>query len=136
MVKSLHNVLLLSISLLFTGILSAQKFGFNEVLLHQPNRITTFCVPNNEQNEKALIGNSINVKFETAEYLFISTTPNWVNNALNSGEITDFYFEYAPPTLLNDTTRATHFVNEVHTGTGGFSVVQRSRDPRMGRLMS
>ena len=127
MVKQFHFAIVL-VSLLISNSLSAQKFGFAEVLKNQPDRITTFCIPKNSQNEKALYLNSIKVKYEVNNLLFISATPLWVNDALNNGEISDFYFEFAPPTLLDDTTRATHFVDEVHSGSGGLESSYTGKD--------
>lgn len=117
------RTLQLTLSLLFVFYASssmfAQKFGFNEILENQPDRITTFCVPVNSQNKKTLLNNSVLIKYEVSGYYFISTTPQWIKKALDENEISDFYFEFAPPVTLSDTARATHFVDEVHAGTGG-----------------
>lgn len=94
----------------------AQKFGFDTVLKEFPDQPTVFCVPNNEQNIDLLQNNDIHVKFSNDQWLFITTTPKWINEHTLNGELTDFYFEYAPPALLADSARGHHFVNQVQSG--------------------
>lgn len=118
------NKLLYSLSFLFIILLSnstcyAQKFGFTEVLEKAPTTPTTFCIPKTEANSSALSQAKIDVKYSTTEWLFVTTTPQWIQEAINNQTISDFYFEMAPPKLLADTARVTHHVNEVHAGSGG-----------------
>ena len=94
----------------------AQKFGFDTVFKEFPDQPTVFCVPNNEQNIDLLQNDGIQVKFSNDQWLFITTTPKWINEHTLNGELTDFYFEYAPPALLADSARGHHFVNQVHSG--------------------
>lgn len=107
---------------LISNLLLAQKFGFNDVLKNKPNEPTVFCVPNNEFNLIALKNESIHVKFKSENWLFITSTPSWINQAMIDKRITDFYFEFAPPAILADSARSKHFVNEVHSGQGPLGV--------------
>lgn len=104
---------------LFSITCFSQKFGFDKCLQDAPDRPTTFCVPNNEVNEKALRKNGVTVKYGNQSWLFITTTPRWIDENTKNGTISDFYFEFAPPSLLGDSARAMHFVNDVHAGNGG-----------------
>tara|TARA_R110002072_G_C7976148_1_gene535473 strand:+ start:10394 stop:12724 length:2331 start_codon:yes stop_codon:yes gene_type:complete len=106
---------------LFPTTLFGQKFGFEEVLRTNPEKITTFCVPRNEQNISTLKKSGTIIKYNTKNWLFISATPSWIESTQKSGSISDFYFEFAPPSLLADSARVFHFVNEIHAGTGGLN---------------
>lgn len=107
----------------FTNILSfSQKFGFENTLRENPNQITSFCVPNNEQNWNLIKSENVNIKFGNENWLFISVTPKWIHDNIQNGSLTDFYFETAPPALLSDTARMHHFVTQVHEGSGGLQV--------------
>ena len=98
---------------------NAQKIGFKEVLDKNPEEKTTFCVPANEKNYQLLERESITIKFESSNWLFVTATPKWIHENHSNGHLTDYYFEFAPPSLLSDTARGHHFVNEVHAGAGG-----------------
>ncbi|MCH2225207.1 MAG: S8 family peptidase [Crocinitomicaceae bacterium] len=126
--RSLLLTLLLLLS--FSGV--SQKLGFNKILLTQPNRVTTFCIPNNEFNIKLLNKEKINVKYSNQKWLFISTTPLWIDKKTSSGELSDFYFEFAPPQLLSDSARAMHFVDDVHFGNGGLPSPYTGKDVIIG----
>ena len=51
---------------------------------------------------------NITIKYSTADWLFVTATPLWIQTAKKTGIISDFYFEIAPPKLLADTARVTH----------------------------
>ncbi len=93
-----------------------QKLGFDKVLRENPELLTPFSLPNNDQNKKAISDAGLTLKFETKNWLYITTTPVWISEQYNSGGISDFYFEYAPPVALADTAKIWHNVNPVHNG--------------------
>lgn len=130
--KLLNSLSVISIVLFFPNLLLAQKFGFKEVLTKAPNTPTTFCVPNNTQNKNALQEDNQTIKYSTKDWLFITTTPAWIDHAMNDDRITNFYFETAPPVLLADTARVTHHVEEVHAGTGGLQTPFTGKDVIIG----
>jgi subtilisin family serine protease len=116
MAKLHYTLLLIFCSILGITKLNAQKFGFERVLLEQSMEPTVFCLPNNEINSKAILDAGIHLRFSSKNWLFITATPNWIAESKESGEITDFYFEFAPPMALADTARIWHNVNPVHNG--------------------
>jgi hypothetical protein len=86
--------------LLFPIVANAQKFGFQKVLKEAPNAPTVFCVPNSLQHTELLENEDIHVKFQTENWLFITTTPEWIASHKRDGSLDNFYFEFAPPALL------------------------------------
>ncbi|MCH2230414.1 MAG: S8 family peptidase [Crocinitomicaceae bacterium] len=117
----LKDVIFIGISIVLSISASAQKFGFKEVLEKSPNRLTTFCVPNNDQNVSLIENHGLTIKYSTQEWCFISATPQWIDETSKSGDLTNYYFELAPPALLADSARMHHHIDEVHAGTGGLT---------------
>lgn len=111
---------------------NAQKLGFKEVLTNSPSVPTTFCIPNTDSNRNAIIADHQVIKYSTSEWLFITATPVWIDNAQRNHIISDFYFEFAPPQLLADTARVTHHVEEVHAGIGGLQMPFTGKDVIIG----
>lgn len=132
MAKLLLSSFLLAFFVLIQHHATAQKLGFAEALRNSPDRVTTFCVPANEKNIDLLNKEGITVKYAAGDWLFISATPMWINDHKLSGELTDYFFEFAPPALLSDTARAHHFVNEVHAGSGGLNSPYTGKDVIVG----
>lgn len=97
------------------------KFGFQKVLNESPQSISTFCVPNDSITNYLLHKESILIKYATKNWLFISTTADWINKKTLSKELKSYYFEFAPPMALADTALYAHHVNPVHSGSGGLS---------------
>lgn len=97
------------------------KFGFQQLLDKSPLSISTFCVPNDSITKALLDKDGIKIKYHSGNYLFISAPANWIHEKTKSNELENFYFEYAPPMALADTTRVMHFVNQVHQGSNGLS---------------
>ncbi len=116
----------------FSLTLNAQKFGFAEVMNKQPDRLTTFCIPVNDQNMKLIENSDVIIKYYAADWAFVTATPRWISENKASGALTDFYFEYAPPVLLADSARAHHFVDDVHTGMGGLTSSYTGKDVIIG----
>lgn len=130
MVKPTYSILFFFYFI--TSVSLAQKFGFEEVLRNSPDRTTTFCVPNNEQNLDLLKNHGITIKYSIKDWIFISATPNWISEYTANGELSDFYFEFAPPVLLTDTARAHHNVNEIHSGLGALAPGYTGKDVIVG----
>lgn len=130
--KLLYSFSSLVFTVAFNSVSNAQKFGFAEVMEKAPNAQTTFCIPKTEANIGALEQAKIDVKYSTTDWLFVTTTPLWIQQAIDNHTISDFYFETAPPKLLADTARATHHVNEVHAGIGGLQAPFTGKDVIIG----
>jgi subtilisin family serine protease len=112
--------LLVSILLLVnTNSIYSQGFGFQRTLKENPQTLSTFCIDNTYEHLLLLDKENIVVKYSTKNWLFITCTPSWLKSKLDDTSLKSFYFEHAPPQLLNDTSRQTHFVNQVHQGLGG-----------------
>jgi hypothetical protein len=126
--------LLLLVYLGVCSIASAQpvKFRFNKLLSENPLQITTFCVPNDSSTLALLDKNKIIVKYKTKSWAFISCTPHWIDSKTRSGELKDFYYEFAPPATLADTAVVRHHALEVHQGTGGLSSPYTGKDVIVG----
>jgi len=119
MAKQFTPTLLVFLLIITANHVFSQKLGFNQLLETNPEGKTTFCVPANNQNIQLLEREGVTIKYSSKNWIFITTTPHWINEKHDSKELTNFYFEFAPPSLMSDSARGHHFVNEVHAGTGG-----------------
>jgi len=96
------------------------NFRFKAQLEKAPFTSIAFAVKNTPGLlEKLLKEPTISVKTVTPEWIYIQASPDWINRSQTSGLIQQFYFEFSVPVALNDTTRANHFVDQVHNGEGG-----------------
>ncbi len=73
------------------------------------------------ENKLLLQKEGVTIKYSSKNWLFITATPNWIDNKMRNHELKSFHFEFAPPVLLNDTARGHHFVDSVHLGVGGLA---------------
>ena len=119
MVKHLQLLAVCILATILQFSSNAQKLGFKELLKKNPSEKTTFCVPSNEKNYQLLEREAITIKFATDNWLFVTATPEWIQEKYTNGDLTNYYFEFAPPSLMSDTARLHHFVDEVHAGAGG-----------------
>lgn len=108
------------------------KFGFQALLEKAPNEVTTFCVPNDELTQTLVRKEGITIKYSTANWLFISTTARWIDAKTKSLELSNYYFEYAPPVALADSALVKHNVVQVHNGIGGLSSSYTGKDVIVG----
>jgi len=108
------------------------KFGFQSYLEKSPNEITTFCVPNDDATKSLLNKENIKIKYQTGNWLFISTTAKWIDAKTKSLELKNYYFEFAPPVALADSALVKHNVVQVHNGTGGLSSSYTGKDVIIG----
>ena len=85
----------ITLLLLIIGINSshAQKLGFAEIMERSPDRATTFCLPRNDKNIDAVENAGLELKYQSENWAFITATPRWIQESLNEGTITDFYFD-------------------------------------------
>lgn len=94
--------------------------------------MTTFCVPNDSVTHALLKKDKIAEKYETASWIFISASPKWIDQITRSGELKNYYFEFAPPMALSDTAVVRHHALEVHQGIGGLSSSFTGKDVIVG----
>jgi subtilisin family serine protease len=116
-----HLYSLLFLSLFFSNSLLSQGYGFKKLLKESPNAQTTFCIENSQKNIDLLEKEGVIIKYSSMNWLFVTTTPEWISTKMDNGQLSSFHFEFAPPSLLNDTARGHHFVDSVHLGVGGLS---------------
>lgn len=124
--------ILVLLLLLFPIVTNAQKLGFEKVLKEAPNAPTVFCVPNSLHHVQLLENEDIHVKFQTENWLFITTTPEWINAHKRDGSLDNFYFEFAPPALLGDTARLHHNVDDVQLGAAPLNTAYSGQDVIIG----
>ncbi len=110
----------------------SHKFGFEKTLRETPTVPTTFCVPNNEETQSLLKKEGITVKYSTKSWSFITTTPSWIDQKFKTGELKNYYFEFAPPMALADSAVFRHHGTEVHQGLGGLSSSYTGKDVIIG----
>jgi len=117
-----HKALLFVIVLLIAGSSWSQttKFKFNETA-SSINKVC-FTLPNDDQNIRFIEENNITIKNKTSQWIYITATPKTIDSCLQLGLISDFYFEYAPPTYLDDSARMIHNADAVHLGANDLPV--------------
>ena len=97
-----------------------QHFRFRQQLEQHPDVSIAFAVKNTRGLlEKLLTDKAVSVKSVTPQWIYIQATASWMNAAQTNGLVEQFHYEVSFPQAMNDTTRATHFVNEVHNGEFG-----------------
>ncbi len=130
----LHYFFTFCILSLFTLNTYAQKFGFDQLVQEQPDRISAFAIPNTVQNKNTIDLHRIPIKSINDDWLYISTTPVWIDIQLKSGSISDFHFELSNPVALDDSARALHWVDTVNSGGGGLKMPYTGKGVIMGYI--
>jgi len=124
MVSFKFTIRLILLSFLFgisisKSIAQSNKFQFDKTLQESGDVITAFSIPYTLENLDFLHQEGIQLKAITRNWIYISATPLWISEKIASKKLSDFYFEYAPPSVLADSARYQHFVDPVHAGTNG-----------------
>lgn len=112
------TITLLLLTFNFVGFSQSGKFGMSRLTNEQKEMVTSFCLKNNPTSKEQLKKLGILIKAETTKWIFISCKPSEMERFFENQEISDYYLEYNSPHLLNDSSRATHHINEVHAGMG------------------
>ncbi|MBI2259714.1 MAG: S8 family peptidase [Flavobacteriia bacterium] len=95
----------------------SNKFGFELLLKEEGSKKMPFAIDSKGVNlEDIKKNNQIKIKKSTENYIYVTCTPTDINQLISENKINDFYFSSHSPVLLNDSSRAMHFVNEVHSG--------------------
>lgn len=84
------------------------------------NSLETFAVSlkNNTLSMEFIQNNSIPIKSITKNWIYCTLNEFQLKEAENKRLLPRQKFDLSVPTSMNDTTRVTHFVNEVHSGQG------------------
>jgi len=114
----MKNILLLLLTFFFANIGFNQKsyLRFEDYLKENPTALTSFTIPNTNSNKSILVKENVKIKYETDNWIFIQSTPDWINMQRLKGTIDKFYFEFAPPVALGDSAIFRHKINLVHQG--------------------
>ncbi len=133
MALKLHNYYTLFFFLLIIPFhTEAQNLGFERFLDKSPDQIIPMCIPNSELNEKTLLNEDITIKHRTTNWLFFNSTARWIDEHYNEGSIDGYYFNDSKPSILADSARAHHMVNQVHQGMAPLGVGYTGTDVIMG----
>jgi subtilisin family serine protease len=105
------------------GLVSLNIFGqvspfFKIQLEKSPTEIFPTCVKNTPQNEKILKSEGIAIKYKTKNWIFFKITAQRAEELRNTADLSNLYFELAPPSILADTALVRHKINLVHQGIG------------------
>ena len=93
-------------------------FGYSQLNDKQKNAVSSFCLPNQEVYKSAILSNNWKISHENSKWIYFSAKAEELHVSYLNGELPDYYIEYAPPHLLNDSMRLNHQVDPVHNGTG------------------
>jgi subtilisin family serine protease len=89
--------------------------GFEKTIESNASVIPT-SLPYSRANLLLLEEHFITIKYITKDWIYFNLTKEELNNLSLKKEFSALYFEYAPPTLLDDSARVMHHVDEVHAG--------------------
>lgn len=106
-------------------------FGMKQLTEDQKSIPSAYCLKNSEEIKDYLNRSGIRIKHETEHWIFVTCTADQLEEAYNQRMLSDYYMEYAPPVLLNDSARARHSVDQVHNGVG-LSSSFKGKDVIMG----
>lgn len=108
------------------------KFGLSEKEDEFSDKKVSWCIPNEEKSATFIENNRYDIKHKNKEWIYFSAPFNKVIDAKNTGLISDFYFEYCPPVLLDDTARVYHKVENVHNGQSPLGLPYTGKDVIVG----
>ena len=96
-----------------------EALGFRSLLERSPNVAVAFCIPNNSLSLETLRLDGIPIKCTTKNWIYVTVSPEWIDEHIKNGNLNSYYYEFAPPVALSDTARMMHYVNPVHAGGPG-----------------
>jgi hypothetical protein len=110
---------LFSITFFFTSFSQKEALGFRTLLERSPEAAVAFCIPNNSLSIETLRQDGIPIKCTTKNWIYVTVSPQWIDEHIKNGDLNSYYYEFAPPVALSDTARLMHYVNPVHAGGPG-----------------
>lgn len=99
------------------GNANCQSFRYQENVENNYNRSCAFTIKNTTKNLEILSNSSVQLKYITKEFIYFSSTTAVVEELNKQYDFLNIGFEFAPPSLMADSARAHHFVNDVHSGS-------------------
>ena len=118
MTNYLRTLLLISFGIISQHILAQNSPFFKIQLEKNPSELFPTCVKNTSSNEKILKNSGIEIKYKTKNWLFFNSNAQEIDELKKSTNLSNFYFELAPPNALADTALVRHKINLVHDGIG------------------
>jgi subtilisin family serine protease len=114
-----HSVLTVflyfAISLFTTAYCQVVGIGFEKVLQSDVSIIPS-SLPYSHDNLTLLEKNQFKIKYITKNWIYFNLTKEQLDEVRENRAFRDLYFEFAPPSLLDDSARVMHQVDEVHAG--------------------
>ena len=110
---------LFCISFFFASFSQKEALGFRTLLEQTPGAAVAFCIPNNSLSIETLRRDGIPIKYSTKNWIYVTVSPQWIDDHIKNGKLNSYYYEFAPPVALSDTARLMHFVDPVHAGGPG-----------------
>lgn len=89
--------------------------GYEKSVQHDVTCIPS-ALPYSHQNIALLEENRITIKYLTKDWIYFTIPKEQLKKINSNSQFSNLYFEYAPPTLLDDSARVMHQVDEVHAG--------------------
>jgi subtilisin family serine protease len=101
---------------LFFSVFGQKSFFFERQLTDNPEGIFPVCIKNTPENLAFLTKEKYTIKQITAHWIFFNSSAKWLDDQVKNKTISDFYFEFAPPSILADSAVVRHKINLVHQG--------------------
>ncbi len=115
--KIILGILLLSCSILTPIHAQFQKATYDLLSEKDKNEVSTIAITKTPQTSQQVNKLKLKIVHENADYFYVKSTANQLNEYVKNGSLSHFIFEPFRPTPLADSVRAYHGVNEVHAGT-------------------
>ena len=77
--------------ILFTNILFGQRFGLEGISSSQNFENIPFTLENTTKNIDLLKNHNIEIKRITENWIYFSTTPDWIRKQLENNKLSDIY---------------------------------------------
>lgn len=103
---------------IFNSFGQSGAFGYAQLNEEQKKSTSSFYFPNQDVYRNAIKRNKWKINGETKNWIYFSANAKEVHQSYITGELPDYYIEYAPPQPMNDSMRQHHQVDQVHNGIG------------------
>lgn len=133
-VMKLFTTILFIIVAVF-GFSQQNHFRFQRLLTDSPTKTMPFAVKyENTTLQNLLKEKNVIVKSSTSKWIYITANPTIINELIEAQKINQFHYEFGAPQVLNDTSRVTHKINEVHSGLAPLPDSYTGKDVIMGYI--
>jgi subtilisin family serine protease len=116
-VQKVLTSFLFSVVLIFS-VFGQKSYFFQKQLTDNPEGIFPVCIKNTPENLAFIRKEKYSIKQMTSNWIFFNASAKWLDDQVKNKTISDFYFEFAPPSILADTAIVRHKINLVHQGLG------------------